>query len=288
MTERLAGQLGSAPYRYFGEWTQRIAKGELPFAKPERPKGVERNLVITSWAWSTPDKYMHDLISSDRRNPTVNANGKLYGSPEYSTDLMPILDPKTHTATTFRMPVRDPNMPLSLGPGHAANVEVAAPSAYWGERQLWDTRANNHNAMFDEQGRVWNAASIRAMPNPDFCKEGSDASVGQAVPARHEQPATLDPRSEDDAVHLRRHLLRHPSPAVRQEQHPVGERQRAGGRMARRQGVPRDRRRRPRAGLGAVRARHQRQRHARRMERAGQADEDPARTRASAAPAPMR
>jgi streptogramin lyase len=197
MTERLAGQLGSAPYRYFGDWTQRIAKGELPFAKPQRPKGVERNLVVTSWAWSTPDKYMHDLISSDRRNPTVNANGKLYGSPEYSTDLMPILDPKTHTATTFKMPVRDPNMPLSLGPGHAASVEVAGPSAYWGERQLWDTRANNHNAMFDEQGRVWNAASIRGMPNPDFCKAGSSHPSAKVfpIPQSPRQLSILDPKT---------------------------------------------------------------------------------------------
>jgi hypothetical protein len=197
MTERLAGQLGSVPYRYFGDWTQRIAKGELPFAKPKRPQGVERNIVVTSWAWSTPDKYMHDLISSDRRNPTVNANGKLYGSPEYSTDLMPILDPKTHTATTFRMPVRDPKMPLSLGAGHAASVEVAAPSAYWGERQLWDTRANNHNAMFDEQGRVWNAASIRDRPNPDFCKKDSAHPSAKLFPLdmSSRQLSILDPKT---------------------------------------------------------------------------------------------
>jgi hypothetical protein len=33
----------------YGDWTDRIAKGELPFAKPERPKGVERNVVISMW-----------------------------------------------------------------------------------------------------------------------------------------------------------------------------------------------------------------------------------------------
>ena len=30
----------------FADWTDRIAAGELPFAKPERPKGIERNLVV--------------------------------------------------------------------------------------------------------------------------------------------------------------------------------------------------------------------------------------------------
>ena len=54
--------------------------------KPQRPSGIERNIVVTTWDWSTSDKYLHDLISSDRRDPTVNANGKLYGAPEYSTD----------------------------------------------------------------------------------------------------------------------------------------------------------------------------------------------------------
>jgi hypothetical protein len=69
MTNRLAGQWAGVPYKYFGDWTDRIAKGELPKHTPPRPQGVEHNIVITSWEWSTPDKYLHDLISSDRRKP---------------------------------------------------------------------------------------------------------------------------------------------------------------------------------------------------------------------------
>jgi len=197
MTNRIAKQLGGVPYRYFGDWTDRIAEGELPFARPRRPQGLERNVVISWWEWSTPDKYLHDLISSDRRNPTVNAHGPLYGSPEYSTDLMPILDPRTHQVRSFKMPVRDENMPLSLGPGHAASVNVAAPSPYWGDRQLWDTRANNHNAMFDEKGRLWLAASVRGRPNPDFCKKGSSHPSARVLPLEFSsrQLAVLDPKT---------------------------------------------------------------------------------------------
>src|SRR6516165_1655712 len=103
MTNRIAGQFAGVPFRYFGDWTDRIAKGELPKHKPPRPQGVERNVVITWWEWSTEKHYLHDLIASDRRNPTVNAYGPLYGSPEYSTDNMPILDPKTNKVTFFRM-----------------------------------------------------------------------------------------------------------------------------------------------------------------------------------------
>ena len=33
----------------FGDWTDRVAAGELPFDKPQRPSGIERNVVITLW-----------------------------------------------------------------------------------------------------------------------------------------------------------------------------------------------------------------------------------------------
>jgi hypothetical protein len=198
MTNRLAGELGGVPYKYFGEWTERVAKGELPKHKPARPAGVERNVVVTTWDWSTPDKYLHDLISSDRRKPTVNAGGKLYGAPEYSTDLMPILDPKTHEVSYFKMPVADPNMPLSLGPGHAGQVKVTQPSPYWGDTSIWDTRANQHNAMFDDKGRVWLAATVRGRPNPDWCKKGSDHPSAKVFPLNDSsrQVAVFDPKTQ--------------------------------------------------------------------------------------------
>jgi hypothetical protein len=81
MINRLAGELGSVPFKYFGDWTDRIAKGELPKTKPPRPSGIERNVVISSWEWATEKHFVHDLISSDRRNPTVNAYGPLYADP---------------------------------------------------------------------------------------------------------------------------------------------------------------------------------------------------------------
>ena len=129
-----------------------MAKGEVPKHKPQRPSGVERNIVVTTWDWSTPDKYLHDLISSDRRKPTVNANGPLYGAPEYSTDLMPILDPKTHKVSFFKMPVADPNMPVSLGPGHAGAIKPTMASPYWGEEVLWDTRREQAQRDVRRQG----------------------------------------------------------------------------------------------------------------------------------------
>src|SRR5216117_3499239 len=34
MTNQLAGNFGGAPFKYYGDWTDRIAKGELPKSKP--------------------------------------------------------------------------------------------------------------------------------------------------------------------------------------------------------------------------------------------------------------
>jgi hypothetical protein len=199
MVNRIAGQLGSVPFKYFGDWTDRVAKGELPKNKPQRPQGVERNIVVTSWEWGTEKQFTHDLISSDRRYPTVNAYGPLYGSPEYSSDDMPILDPKTHKATFFKMPVADPNAPESFGPPfHAsAAAKPTQPSAYWGDEKIWSQRANNHNGMFDKQGRVWFAAAVRGIDNPAFCKKGSDHPSAKVFPLDRSgrQVSMLDPKT---------------------------------------------------------------------------------------------
>jgi hypothetical protein len=187
-----AASFGGAPYKYLGDWTDGVAKGELPKSKPSRPQGVERNLVITSWEWSTEKAYMHDLISSDRRNPTVNAYGPLFGSPEYSTDDMPILDPKTNKATFFKMPVMDPNMPEQ--PGFAFSLKPLKPSAYWGDESILEQKANNHNGMFDKKGRLWLAATVRGPDNPAFCKKGSDHPSAKVFPLDQSarQAAMLD------------------------------------------------------------------------------------------------
>ena len=108
------------------DWTDRIAAGELPKQKPERPQGVERNVVLTIWDWSRPTAYLHDLSGTDKRKPTVNGWGALYGSMELSTDWVPILDPVLHTANETKMPVKVASTPRS------STVNVSpAPWRYW-------------------------------------------------------------------------------------------------------------------------------------------------------------
>ena len=65
---------GKALLKSYAGWTERIAKGEVPPAPP-RPKGVERNIVVTLWDVGDDHSFMHDEISTDKNRPTVNAGG---------------------------------------------------------------------------------------------------------------------------------------------------------------------------------------------------------------------
>jgi hypothetical protein len=172
MVNIIAGQLGGVPFKYLADWTERVEKGELPSVKPTRPEGVERNIVVTLRDWHNDKQYLHDLIASDRRDPTVNAYGPLYGQCEHACDDMPILDPVKNVATNFVLPTT-PDMQFALGPGHAGSLKILGPSAYWGDENIWNSRANNHNSMFDRKGRLWLAATGHKQENPDFCRKGS-------------------------------------------------------------------------------------------------------------------
>ena len=175
MLARINDLGGNKAHGVFGDWSDRIARGGLPAAKPARPQGIERNVVVTLWDWSNPKAYLHDEISTDKRNPTVNANGLIFGATELSTDLVPVLDPVRNRAWEIKHPVRDPDTP-------SARTDPLSPSPYWGADPIWDSQSNQHNPMYDEKARVWFTARIRAPANPAFCKKGSDHPSAKVFP----------------------------------------------------------------------------------------------------------
>jgi len=177
--------------RMFADWTDRIAAGELP-PTPSRPEGVERNVVITEWDWADPKAYLHDEIATDKRNPTVNANGRIYGATELSTDYLPVLDPVGAVASQVNLTPRDPRTPSSF------DDKPTAPSPYWGDEAIWNSQTNVHNPMFDARGRVWITSRIRPSENPAFCKEGSQHPSAKLFPLKTSgrQLAVYDPKTK--------------------------------------------------------------------------------------------
>ena len=221
----------------FADWTDRIAAGELPSTKPQRPQGVERNVVISMWDWATPKAYLHDEISTDKRNPRVNANGLIYGSPEESTDMVPVLE-SDHE--------RDLADQASLSrPGHA----LVARTIRMGTRRIGATSRSGTATppstirCSTKRGACGSPRAFAAPQNPAYCKAGSDLPSAQGRAAQTFGAPALDVRSEDRKVYADRHLLQHPASEFRprRQQHAVDQRRRPGerrGRLAEHEDVP--------------------------------------------------
>jgi len=174
----------------FADWTDRIKAGELPFAKPERPQGLERNVVVTQWDWGDAKSYMHDQVSTDKRKPTVNAYGKHFGATEESTDWFPVFDPTTNQPSKVNMPVRDSGM-------ESTKNNTMAPSAYWGEEAIWDSKTSVHSLIMDEKTQVWFTSRVGKPENPAFCQAGSDHPSAKAFPLKESTRhlAVYDPKT---------------------------------------------------------------------------------------------
>ena len=127
------------------DWGTRIAGGEVPPAPP-RPAGIERNMVITQWAWGRDDSYIHDNVSTDKRNPTLYPSGKVWGI-DIGQSFLWELDPKTHAITGHEVPRRD-------GPGRDPERLGRIQGS-----------TSSHNPMLDDKGNVWLTTAVRGFRN---------------------------------------------------------------------------------------------------------------------------
>jgi hypothetical protein len=159
----------------FADWTDRIAKGEVPAVKPARPAGVERNVVITSWEWGTTMTKIHDITATDKRNPRVSPNSPVYGT-DIARDYLSILDPVSNSTRELYIPTLEdrrtwqPNYQQSGYISRLGTLDRFNPT-------------NIHNPMKDAGGRVWYTANLRpANLQPAWCKEGSSNKFAQYFP----------------------------------------------------------------------------------------------------------
>ena len=177
----------------FADWSDRIAAGEVP-AAPPRPQGAERNLVLTMWEWAGETSYVHDEVTTDKRRPTVNAAGLVYGV-SITHDTLVVTDTARHESTEIRIPLREPT---EMVPSMFPTAPGFEPSPYWGDEIIFDAPANPHNPMMDARGRVWLTSTIRRRNNPDWCKEGSAHPSARYFPVQRSgrQISVYDPATE--------------------------------------------------------------------------------------------
>jgi hypothetical protein len=165
-------QMGTKGIEMYADWSDRIQAGEVP-PTPPRPQGIERNVVITMWDWSDRKGFIHDDIATDKTNPRVNANGKIYGLEQYSEDVIDVLDPNTGKTDRIHVPVTDPK----THPPSADGLALKNPLVF-GDEVIRPGLASLHNPMFDNDGKLWMTAQFRMGKDaqPAFCKDGSIAS----------------------------------------------------------------------------------------------------------------
>ena len=154
----------------YADWTDRIAAGEVP-AAPPRPQGLERNLVITEWDFASTTAFVHDLIASDKRDPTVNANGPLFAT-EWSHNTIEVLDPTKNVKASMKIPITNEKERQALGARTPITME--APSPYWGSEVIWEENQGAQSIATDSKGNVWFNARNKVGGNADFCKTGSN------------------------------------------------------------------------------------------------------------------
>ena len=160
-----AGRIGMEPLmELYAEWTDMIRDGRVPPAPP-RPRGQERNVVLTMWGWATPQSSVHDEVATDKRNPNLYPDGPVYGVGAAG---LVTLDPKTHTVDQLNLTVRTQSPPGNAPRGPRVQ------SLYWGTQRSDTVGRNAHNPMMDGDGRLWITQGIRpGTDNPAWCKEGS-------------------------------------------------------------------------------------------------------------------
>ncbi len=173
----------------FSVWSDRIAAGAFPLLPPPRPSGLERNLVVTLHDWGTPTAFTHTHAATDRRDPTVNAFGRIYG-PNRTDDTLIWVDPVSNTTGEIQIPTRDLDLPRPR----------SAPSPYWGDLNIAGGPAAPRSGVMDERGRVYVASTIRAAENqPAWCREGSSNAFAQYFPLRssNKHVAMYDPQTDE-------------------------------------------------------------------------------------------
>jgi hypothetical protein len=190
----LTGMGKTETLKVLADWTERIEKGELP-PPPPRPSGIERNIVSTQWDVGDDHSFMHDQISTDKNNPTVNGGGPNYAVNAGHGQLV-ILDQADNNTYALDIPTRE-----SADKVPSRFPAPNRPSFFWGNEHLWSNPpydpADPHNPMMDSKGRVWLTSKIRGNTAPGWCADPTN-KYAEWYPKRGgaRQASIFDPKTK--------------------------------------------------------------------------------------------
>ena len=176
--DQRAEQLGrERALAMFADWTDRIAAGEVPPAPP-RPQGIERNVVITQWDWADPKAYLHDRGLD--RSPQSDAQRQ-------RADLRRARAERRLPAGARSGAAHDqPGAADRARSEHAADAagDVAAVAVLGQRSRSGRARTTCTIRCSTSRGASGSRRPFAPPDNPEFCKDGLEPSVGEAVPAR--------------------------------------------------------------------------------------------------------
>jgi hypothetical protein len=175
----------------FGDWTDRVAAGELPPA-PSRPEGQERNVVMTLWDVGTPKSFVHDAISAYKHNPTTNPYGPVYAT-EWSSGMLEGIDPVENTKFAIKVPV--PEVAAEFRRTHPQ--QFLKPSPVWDREVVFDDTLEEEAGQRDTKGRIWFIMEDHREDVPGFCKGTTDNLFGKtyAIGPNGRQIEVYDPKT---------------------------------------------------------------------------------------------
>lgn len=182
-------RLGDVGLQVFANWIDDIRGGAIP-EPPQRPQGLERGIVVTTWDASVDTAFSHDIVASDKRDPTVNANGNVFFA-DWHNDTIEAVDPVRHLSTTLVVPTIGDR--FSVRP-FTRQAGWENPSLTFGNDVMVQDYIAPGSLAMDQQGRVWVAARI-STGAPDFCQAGSGNPYAEIDPTDNDAKdfAVYDP-----------------------------------------------------------------------------------------------
>jgi hypothetical protein len=140
------------------------------------------------WDWGGPATFAHDELTTDKRNPTANAYGPIYGV------IGKRRLPDDRSARSHGDRAADSGRSITkVPPGQGAVDAGALP--YWGEQLYWSDPGHHEPAAMDSKGRVWMSSRFRLPENqPAFCATHPSAALAPQ-PQSFRQIQYFDPKT---------------------------------------------------------------------------------------------